>query len=46
MAEAHDALICVGEKRFVDEQIDESIRTIIFKNSIEIENLFSDLPGH
>ena len=45
MAEAHDALICVGEKRFVDETNRRKYKNNHFlRDSIEIENLFSDLP--
>ena len=45
MAEAHDALICVGEKRFVDEANRRKYKNNHFlRDSIEIENLFSDLP--
>ena len=38
MAEAHDALICVGEKRFVDETNRRKYKNNHFlKDSIEIE---------
>ncbi len=45
MAEAHDALICVGEKRFVDEVNRKRYKNNHYlKTSKEIEKLFEDLP--
>ncbi len=45
MSEAHDALICVGEKRFVEETNRRKYKNSHYlKDSIEIANLFNDLP--
>ena len=45
MAEAHDALICVGEKTFVDEANRKKYNFNHFlKNYAEIKNLFKDIP--
>ena len=45
MAEAHDALICVGEKSFVDDKNRKKLRNNHFlKKSNELQVLFSDIP--
>ena len=45
MAEAHDALICIGEKRFIDDQnrFRYSDQHYI-KSNIELKNLYKDIP--
>ena len=45
MAEAHDALICIGEKHFIDDQnrFRYSNQHYI-KKSEELEKLYSDIP--
>ena len=45
MAEAHDALICVGEKSFVDDKNRKKFKNNHFlRTSAEIKNLFKDIP--
>ena len=45
MAEAHDALICIGEKKFVDDKnrFRYSNQHFLKKNS-EVKKLYSDIP--
>ncbi len=45
MAEAHDALICVGEKSFVDDKNRKKFRNNHFlKSSSDLKYLFKDIP--
>ena len=45
MAEAHDALICIGEKQFVDDQNRFRYNNQhYFKSSDEIKKLYKDIP--
>ncbi len=45
MAEAHDALICIGEKSFVDDANRKKFRNNHFlRNSTSLEELFKDIP--
>ncbi len=45
MAEAHDALICVGEKSFVDNKNRKKFKKNHFlKNSSDLIELFKDIP--
>jgi len=45
MAEAHDALICVGEKSFVDDVNRKKLRNNHFlRNSTSLKELFKDIP--
>ena len=45
MAEAHDALICVGEKTFVDDSNRKKLKNNHFlRNSNDLKNLFKDIP--
>ncbi len=45
MAEAHDALICVGEKTFVDDSNRKKFKNNHFlRNSSDLKNLFKDIP--
>jgi DNA polymerase-3 subunit alpha len=45
MYEAHDALICIGEKNFIDDKNRFKYNNQhFFKSQKEIEQLFSDLP--
>ena len=45
MAEAHDALICVGEKSFVDDKNRKKFRYNHFlRNSRDLKDLFKDIP--
>ena len=45
MAEAHDALICVGEKSFVDDTNRKKFRNNHFlKSSTSLKELFKDIP--
>ncbi len=45
MAEAHDALICVGEKTFVDDTNRKKFKYNHFlKTSNDLKSLFSDIP--
>jgi len=45
MAEAHDALICVGEKSFVDDKNRKKFRNNHFlRNSSDLKDLFKDIP--
>ena len=45
MSEAHDALVCIGEKQFIDDSKRFKYSNQHFiKNSDELKNLFSDLP--
>lgn len=45
MHEAHDALLCVAESRYVSEQNRRKVsRNNRFKSAIEMHELFSDLP--
>ncbi len=45
MAEAHDALICIGEKKFIDDQnrFKYSNQHYLKKNE-ELQKIFSDIP--
>ncbi len=45
MAEAHDALICVGEKSFVDDQNRKKFKNNHYlRSSPYLKNLFKDIP--
>ena len=45
MAEAHDALICVGEKSFVDDKNRKKFKNNHFlRTSNEMTELFKDIP--
>ncbi len=45
MAEAHDALICIGEKKFLDDQNRFRYNNQHFlKKSDELNNLYKDIP--
>jgi DNA polymerase III subunit alpha len=45
MAEAHDALICIGEKRFVDDQSRFRYSNEHYlKNNKDLQKLYEDLP--
>ena len=45
MYEAHDAFLCIGEKTYVDEQNRKRYSdSHYFKNSVELANLYSDIP--
>ena len=45
MAEAHDALICVGEKSFVDDKNRKKFKNNhFFRNSLDLKDLFKDIP--
>ena len=45
MYEAHDAFLCIGEKTYVDEQNRKRYSdSHYFKNSVELSNLYSDIP--
>ena len=45
MAEAHDALICIGEKTFVDDKNRKKFKNNHYlKNSNDLEDLFKDIP--
>ena len=45
MHEAHDALICVGEKNFVDDNNRKKYQpTHFLRSSIDLEKLFKDIP--
>ena len=45
MAEAHDALICVGEKSFVDDKNRKKFRDNHYlRSQIDLKNLFKDIP--
>ncbi len=45
MAEAHDALICVGEKTFVEDKNRKKLRNNHFlRNSDYLKDLFKDIP--
>ncbi len=45
MAEAHDALICIGEKQFVDDQNRFKYSNEHYlKKSHELQKIFSDIP--
>ena len=45
MAEAHDALICVGEKSFVDDKNRKKFKNNHFlRNSSDLRELFKDMP--
>ena len=45
MYEAHDALTCIGEKKFVDDKIDLNIViNTILKKDEELLKLYSDIP--
>ena len=45
MAEAHDALICVGEKSFVDDKNRKKFKNNhFFRNSLDLKHLFKDIP--
>ncbi len=45
MAEAHDALICVGEKSFVDDKNRKKFKNNHFlRTSAEMRDLFKDIP--
>ena len=45
MYEAHDALICIGEKNFVDDKNRFRYNNQhYFKSQAELEKLYSDLP--
>ena len=45
MAEAHDALICVGEKSFVDDKNRKKFKNNHFlRNSSDLRELFKDIP--
>ena len=45
MAEAHDALICIGEKQFIDDKnrFRYSIQHYLKKNE-DIQKLYKDIP--
>ena len=44
MYEAHDALLCIGEKTYVDENRKKYSDQHYIKSNDEIKNLFSDIP--
>ncbi|MDC3127867.1 DNA polymerase III subunit alpha, partial [Candidatus Pelagibacter bacterium] len=45
MAEAHDALICIGEKKFVDDQNRfRYSKQHYLKNNDELQKIYSDIP--
>ena len=45
MAEAHDALICVGEKSFVDDKNRKKFKSNhFFRSPNDLKNLFKDIP--
>ena len=45
MAEAHDALICIGEKQFIDDQNRfRYSQHHYFRSQKEIEQLYNDIP--
>ena len=45
MAEAHDALICVGEKSFIDDRNRKKFKNNHFlRSSNDLKNLFKDIP--
>ena len=45
MAEAHDALICIGEKTFVDDKNRKKFKDNHYlKNLNDLEDLFKDIP--
>ncbi len=45
MFEAHDALLCIGQKTYVDEKNRKKFSDQHFmKNSDELENLYKDIP--
>ena len=45
LAEAHDALICVGEKSFIDDKNRKKFKNNhFFRNSLELKHLFKDIP--
>ena len=45
MYEAHDALICIGEKNFVDDKNRLKYNNQhYFKDQEELEKLYSDIP--
>ena len=45
MYEAHDALICIGEKTYVDEKKRKKYSDQHYiKNSDELKKLYSDIP--
>ena len=45
MAEAHDALICIGEKQFIDDKNRFRYNNQHFlKNNEEIRKLYKDIP--
>ena len=45
MYEAHDALLCIGEKTYVDEKNRKKFNNQhYFKNSDEMNKIYKDLP--
>ncbi len=45
MAEAHDALVCVGEKSFVDDKNRKKFKNSHYlRSSSELKDLFKDIP--
>ena len=45
MYEAHDALRCIGEKNFIDDKTRLKLSNQhYFKNDIELQKLYSDIP--
>ena len=45
MSEAHDALICIGEKKFIDDQNRfKYSKEHYLKNTNDLEKLFKDIP--
>ncbi len=45
MAEAHDALICIGEKKFIDDNNRKKYNNHHYlKNTKEIQDLYHDIP--
>ena len=44
MAEAHDALICIGEKQFIDDKNRFKFSNQHYLKKRGIKKLFSDIP--
>ena len=44
MAEAHDALICIGEKQFIDDKNRFKFSNQHYLKNEELKKLFNDIP--
>ena len=44
MYEAHDALVCIGQKNFVDDGNRENLAITLHQKNDDLLELFNDIP--